>query len=230
MQALELDAEARDDLGRGASRRLRRSGRIPGIVYGAKQEPQSISLSHDDVLHRLEHESFYSSVLTINISDKSEKVVIKDLQRHPFKPYLLHIDFQRIDEKQKITMRVPIHFINEDKCIGVKTGGGIVNRILTELEISCLPKDLPEYIEVDLANVDLGKAVHLGDIRLTKGVEIYALQHGGDASSPVVSVSLPRVAEEVGEQAVEFEEGIEALEEGAAEDAAQSPAEGGKEG
>ena len=196
MQALELEAEPRDALGKSASRRLRRSGRVPGVVYGANKEAQAISLSHDDLQHRLEHESFYSSILTMKIKNKSEKVVIKDLQRHPCKPRFLHIDFQRIDDKQRITMRVPVHFTNEDKCVGVKTGGGIVSRILTELEVNCLPKHLPEYIEVDLAQVDVGDSVPLSDVKLPEGVELYALQRGGDASSPVVSVHLPRVAEE----------------------------------
>lgn len=196
MQALELEVEPRDELGKSASRRLRRSGRVPGVVYGANKEAQAISLSHDDLLHRLEHEAFYSSILTMKIKNKKEKVVIKDLQRHPCKPSFLHIDFQRIDEKQRITMRVPVHFTNEDKCVGVKTGGGIVSHILTELEVNCLPKHLPEYIEVDLAQVDVGDSVPLSDVKLPEGVELYALQRGGDASSPVASVHLPRVAEE----------------------------------
>ena len=196
MQALELEVEPRDELGKSASRRLRRSGRVPGVVYGANKEAQAISLSHDDLLHRLEHEAFYSSILTMKIKNKKEKVVIKDLQRHPCKPSFLHIDFQRIDDKQRITMRVPVHFTNEDKCVGVKTGGGIVSRILTELEVNCLPKHLPEYIEVDLAQLDVGESVPLSDVKLPEGVELYALQRGGDASSPVASVHLPRVAEE----------------------------------
>ena len=206
MQVFELKAQSRDDLGKSASRRLRRSGRIPGTVYGANKAPQSISLLHDEVLHRLDHEAFYSSILTINVDAGSEQVVLKDLQRHPYKPEILHVDFLRIDEKQKITMRVPLHFVNEHLCTGVKTGGGVVSRIMTELEISCLPKDLPEYIEVDLANMDLGDAVHLSDIVLPEGVEIYALQHGGDASASVASVNLPRITEEIMEQEEELEE------------------------
>ena len=229
MQAYELKAEPRNEVGKGASRRLRRSGRIPGIVYGANKEPQSISLSHDEVLHQLEREAFYSSVLTINVSAESEQVVVKDLQRHPYKPDILHIDFQRIDEKQKITMRVPIHYINEYQCVGVRTGGGIVNRIMTELEISCLPKDLPEYFDVDLTEVNVGESVHLSDITLPEGVDIYALQHGGDASSPVVSVSIPKVVEEAVEQEEDLEEVVEAPEEGETMPADQSSAADGKQ-
>ena len=212
MQANELRAESRTELGKGASRRLRRSGRIPGTVYGASKDPQSISLSHDEVLHQLDHEAFYSSVLTLNVDEQSEQVVVKDLQRHPYKPDILHIDFQRIDEKQKITMRVPLHFINEQQCVGVKSGGGVISRIMTELEISCLPKDLPEYIDVDLANVNLGESVHLSDIVLPEGVEIYALLSGGDASASVATVSLPKGILEEEEEEEEMEEGLEEME------------------
>ncbi len=206
MQANELTAEPRTELGKGASRRLRRMGRIPGTVYGASKKPQSITLSHDEVLHRLDHEAFYSSVLVLNVDKKSEQVVIKDLQRHPYKPDILHIDFLRIDAKQKITMRVPLHFLNEQQCVGVKTGGGVISRIMTELEISCLPGDLPEYIEVDMADVNLGESVHLSDIVLPEGVEIYALLSGGDASASVATVSLPKgILEEEEEEELEEE-------------------------
>lgn len=217
MQVHELNAESRNSLGKSASRRLRRSGRIPGTIYGASKEPQSISLLHDDVLHRLDHEAFYSTVLTLNVDAQSEPVVVKDLQRHPYKPDILHIDFLRIDEKQKITMRVPLHFTNEQQCVGVKSGGGVIGRIMTELEINCLPKDLPEYIEVDMANVQVGESVHLSDINLPEGVEIYALLSGGDASASVATVSLPRGTLE--------EEQTEELEEMAPEAAAQPDSE-----
>ena len=213
MQAYEIKAESRTELGKGASRRLRRSGRIPGTVYGASKEPQSISLSHDEVLHQLDREAFYSSVLTLNVDSQSEQVVVKDLQRHPYKPDILHIDFQRIDEKQKITMRVPLHFINEQQCVGVKSGGGVISRIMTELEISCLPGDLPEYIDVDMADLELGDSVHLSDIVLPEGVEIYALLSGGDASASVATVSLPKgILEEEEEEEEAMEEGLEEME------------------
>ena len=208
MQVYELKAQPRNELGKSASRRLRRSGRIPGTIYGANKEPQSVSLVHDEVLHRLDHEAFYSTVLTLDVDTQSEQVVVKDLQRHPYKPDILHIDFLRIDEKQKITMRVPIHFINEQQCVGVKSGGGVISRIMTELEISCLPKDLPEYIDVDLAEVRVGETVHLSDIDLPEGVEIYALLSGGDASASVATVSLPKGSIEEEEQ----EEGVEEME------------------
>ena len=214
MQVYELKAEPRNELGKSAVRRLRRSGRIPGTVYGANKEPQSISLSHNEVLHQLDHEAFYSSILTINVSAESERVVVKDLQRHPYKSEILHIDFLRIDEKQKITMRVPIHFVNEHQCVGVRTGGGMVSRIMTELEISCLPRDLPEYIDVDLIDINVGEAVHLSDIVLPEGVEIYALQHGGDSSASVASVNVPKVSvDDIEEQEEEQEELQEELQE-----------------
>ena len=193
MQQFELNAEPREDVGKGASRRLRKSGRLPGIVYGTEKQAEMISLVHDDVLHQLEHEAFYSHILTLNVGDTSERVVLKDLQRHPYKPSLMHIDFLRIKEDEKLTMRVPLHFTNETKSVGVKTGGGVVSHIMTDLEVSCLPKDLPEYIEVDLLEVNLGETVHLGDLKLPDGVEIYALQHGGDPAQPVASIHLPRV-------------------------------------
>ena len=224
MQVNELVAEPRNDLGKSAARRLRRAGRIPGIVYGAGKEPQSVSLGHDDVLHRLDREAFYSSVLTLNVAEQSEQVVVKDLQRHPYKPDVLHIDFLRIDEKQKITMRVPLHFINENQCVGVKADGGVIGHIMTELEISCLPADLPEFIDVDMEDVHVGESVHLSDIVLPEGVEIYALLSGGDASASVATVSMPKGMLEEEEMEEELE-GMEATET-EAEAEAETEAEG----
>ena len=166
-------------------------------------------------MHQLEHEAFFSHILTIKLDGSSEKVVLKDLQRHPYKPHLLHVDFQRINEAEELTMRIPLHFINEDKCPGVKTGGGVVSHIMSELEIVCLPKDLPEYIEIDLINMEVGDSIHLGDLKMPEGVVIAALEHGGDPSQPVVSVHVPRVIEEP-EETVAVEEGAEVKEETAA--------------
>ncbi len=196
MQQFELSAERRSETGKGASRRLRRAGKLPGVIYGAGKGAQSLTLDHNAIAHQLENEAFYSHILTINVGDGHEKVVLKDLQRHPYKPSLLHIDFQRIDEKEKLTLRVPLHFINEDQCIGVKQSGGVISHIMTELEVNCLPKDLPEYIDVDLLQTDVGESIHLADLILPEGVTIHALTHGGDASLPVVAVNLPRVVEE----------------------------------
>ena len=203
MNQFELTAEPREDVGRGASRRLRRSGKVPGIIYGSNKKPTNISLIHDDVVHHLEQEAFYSHILTVSIGKEKQKVVLKDLQRHPYKAQLLHIDLQRVSESEKLTMRVPLHFLNAEKCTGVKQGGGVISHIMTELEISCLPKDLPEYIEIDLINLNVGDAIHLGELQLPEGVSSYALEHGGDASAPVVSCHIPKVIveeEEAGEE------------------------------
>ena len=208
MDQFELTAEPREDVGRGASRRLRRSGKLPGIVYGADQVATAITLDHDDVIHHIEHEAFYSHILTLKIGKEKQKVVLKDMQRHPFKPRILHIDLQRVSETEELTMRVPLHFINEEKCIGVKQGGGVISHLMTELEITCLPKHLPEYIEVDMLEVDVGDTIHLGDLKLPEGVEAYNLVHGGDVSAPVVSVHIPKVITE--EEELAAEAGLEA--------------------
>jgi len=219
MELLEINAEARDDVGKGASRRLRKTGRVPGIVYGTKKEVCPITLTHDELIHHLEHEAFYSSILTLTVGGASEKVVLKDLQRHPVKPSIMHIDFQRIDEKEKLTMRVPLHFINEDKCIGVKRSGGEISHIMTDLEITCLPADLPEFIEIDLENLDIGDSIHLGDLKVPEGVEITSLLRGGAPDQSVASVHMPRVEEEEGAQELE---GLAAAAPAAVPDAAGS--------
>ena len=216
MKSFELNAEPREDMGKGASRRLRREGKIPAVVYGAGKDAASIMISHNEIFHHLENEAFYSHVLTLQMGKTKEKVVLKDLQRHPYKPVVLHLDLLRVDEKEKLTMRVPLHFINETKCIGVKTGGGVVSHVMNELEISCLPKDLPEYIEVDMADVNIGEGIHLADLKIPEGSEITALAHGGDASQIVVTVHLPKVVKEVEDDVVE----ADAAEEG---DVAETP-------
>jgi len=225
MQQFEIIAEPRTDVGKGASRRLRRSGKMPGIIYGTGKEAMSITLDHNQLRHQLESEAFYSHILSLKIGNEEVKAVLKDLQRHPFKPNILHVDFLRVSETEEITMRVPIHFINESQCIGVKQEGGVISHIMTELEITCLPKNLPEYIEVDMADIKLGEAVHLGDLSLPEGIEIYALTHGGAKDQPIASVHILRVTEEEGEAVAEGVEGVEVAE--AAEGA--KPAETGGE-
>ena len=216
METFELNAEKREDVGKGASRRLRRDGKLPGIVYGTDKEPMMITLPHNDVMHHLEHEAFYSHILTLNVGKDKEKVVLKDLQRHPYKRLLLHIDLLRVNENEALTMRVPLHFINEDKAAGVKQGGGIVSHTLTELDIVCLPKDLPEYIEVDMLEVELDQTVHLSDLVLPEGVQIYSLLHGGDDSLSVAAIHAPKgsAADEAEDAAAEAAEGEEAKEDG----------------
>ena len=205
MNQFEIIAEPRDDVGKGASRRLRRAGKLPGVVYGSDRGVTAITLDQDDFMHKIEHEAFYSHILTLRIGKDMEKVVLKDLQRHPFKRQLLHIDLQRINENEMLTMRIPLHFTNESKCPGIKTGGGVASHVMTEIEIRCLPKDLPEFIEVDMSEVILGETIHLVDLRLPEGVENYALLHGGDPSQSIVTVHLPRVEKEEVEEEVPVE-------------------------
>lgn len=180
----DVIAEPRVAAGKGASRRLRREGLVPAIVYGAHQEPEAISVSHNELLKHLEHEAFYSHILDLKIGDKSSKVVLKDLQRHPAKPFVLHVDFMRVSQDEKIKMVVPLHFLNEEKCAGVKLGGQVAHN-LTEVEVSCLPKDLPEFIGVDMTELEVGSIVHLSELKLPEGVE---LAHAPDPDEPVVVV------------------------------------------
>ena len=196
MQNFELNAEPRSNVGKGASRRLRRTGKVPGVLYGTGKEPVSIQLDHDKLVHHLENEAFYSRILTLKLGQDLQEVVLRDLQRHPYKPVLLHIDLQRISASEKITMRVPIHIINAAVCPGVKDEKGIVNSLMSQLEVICLPKNLPEYIEIDIAALHVGQSFHLSDVKLPEGVELELLVSGGDADQAICSVQPPQ-AEEV---------------------------------
>ena len=188
-----LTAEARTDVGKGASRRLRRLGdRIPAIIYGDEKAPENISLLHKDLIKQLENEAFYSHIITITTDGNSQEVILKDLQRHPAKAKILHADFLRVSRTKKLQTKVPLHFLNEVSCVGVKQQGGSISHNMTELEISCLPQDLPEYIEVDLAEVEAGQIVHISSLNLPNGVESVALAHGSDYDLPVVTVNKPR--------------------------------------
>ncbi len=191
-----LNARVRDEMGKGASRRLRRLAKeVPAIVYGGKEAPQNIALTHHELSHALESEAFYSHIVTLNIGDKSQDVILKDLQRHPAKPIILHADFMRVSKTQKLTTRVPLHFINEETCKGVKIEGGLIAHSMSDLEIQCLPANLPEYIEVDMAEITIGHIVHISDIVLPEGVESVALQHGEDHDLPVATVNKKKSAE-----------------------------------
>lgn len=196
MDEFTLVAESRGDMGKGASRRLRKSEMVPAIVYGAKKAALSIQLKHSDVLKSSSQESFYSQILDLSIDGKVERVVLKDMQRHPYKPFVMHMDFQRVDESAALTIRIPVHFLNEEDCIGVKQEGGVIARLMTEIEITCLPKDLPESIEVDVAKLSVGDAVHLADLVLPDGVEITSITSGGDGAAAIVQVAMPRMVEE----------------------------------
>ncbi len=220
-----VNAEIRDDMGKGASRRLRHEGKVPAVIYGTGKDPVSLTLVHKDLYHHLENEAFYSHILTIDVAGKKEQAVLKDLQRHPAKPLILHADFLRVSANEKIRMSVPLHYIGEDVAPGVKIGGGKVGHNMNEVEISCLPKDLPEFIEVDMSAVELDQSVHLSDLKLPTGVESVELSHGPEHDLPVANIYTPRaiVEEEVVAAEGEAVEG-EAAAEGEAE------GEGNKEG
>ncbi len=183
----EINAQSREDAGKGASRRLRRSAQVPGVVYGGKSAPKMITMSHNELMLHLEHESFYSHILSLKIDGKAEQVILKDLQRHPAKPLVLHADFQRVSSDTKLRTSVPLHFIGEDIAVGVKKGG-VVSHSITSVEVGCLPKDLPEYIGVDVSGLDIGDNIHLSEVQLPKGVEILALAQGEEQDMIVVSV------------------------------------------
>ena len=191
-----LQAKGREDTGKGASRRLRRlAGEVPAIVYGGKKNPTKIALTHKDVAKALENEAFFSSIISLDIEGASEDVIIKDVQRHPAKKIVLHMDFFRVSKTTVLQTKVPLHFINEDTCPGVKLGGGIVAHTMTDIEIQCLPKNLPEFIEVDMAEVDLGDIVHISDIVLPEGVESVALNLGADHDLSVATINKPKAVE-----------------------------------
>jgi large subunit ribosomal protein L25 len=202
METLKINAQPRSDMGKGASRRLRHTGQVPGIIYGAHKDPEMITLSHNELLRHLEHEAFYSHILELLMGDRSERVILKDLQRHPARPFVLHADFQRISESEKIRVRVPLHFIGSDQAPGVKIGGGIISHNLSDVEIDCLPKDLPEFIEVDISGLNLNQSLHLSDLKLPEGVVLHALHLGPEHDMQVVSLHSPSGgAEEVEEEA-----------------------------
>ncbi|MFT4996971.1 MAG: large subunit ribosomal protein L25 [Chitinophagales bacterium] len=212
-----IQATARTDLGKGASRRLRRiSGLMPAIIYGGKKKPESISIPHKDMIKAAENEALFSSVIDVDVEGKISHVIIKDLQRHPAKQIIQHVDFLRVDMKKALTVHVPLHFINEDKCHGVKMEGGRVQHSMVEIEVSCLPKDLPEYIEVNMEDAVLGTIIHISDIKLPKGVESVALSHGEDHDLPVASIVAPKGGDELDDAPVEAA-GDEAATEGGEE-------------
>jgi large subunit ribosomal protein L25 len=188
-----LKAINREDSGKGASRRLRRlENKVPAIVYGGKDGPVSISLEHDPLLHQLENEAIFSSIITLKIDGKSEDVLLKDLQRHPAKKIIMHADFLRVDKNQEIVVQVPLHFINEDTCVGVKMQSGRISHQANEIEIRCLPDSLPEFIEVDMAEIEVGQVVHLSDIKLPEEVVSVALSLGEEHDLSIASIAAPK--------------------------------------
>lgn len=187
-------ATARGDMGKGASRRLRHADQVPGIVYGAGKKPEAITVKHNPLLLLLNNEAFYTQILNLEIDDKKENVILRDLQRHPFKPRILHIDLQRISSTEKIIMRIPLHFTGSELSPGVKLSGGLVAHLMSDIEVRCLPKDLPEFIEIDLSKLELNKSIHLSELKLPAGIEIMSIIHGED--KPIATVYIPRVVVE----------------------------------
>lgn len=214
--SFNIEAEIRTDLGKGASRRLRHTEKFPAVVYGAGKDPVSLTVDHKKFMHNLENEAFYSHILTLNVGGKEEQVVLKDLQRHPAKIAVLHADFLRVRANEKLHMHVPLHFINADDCLGAKEGG-LVTHSISEVEVACLPKDLPEYLEVDLSSLELDQSLHMSDIIVPAGVELVELSHGSEHDQPVASVHMPRGASEAEEDAAAPEAAAEGGEEPAAE-------------
>ncbi|TAL62852.1 MAG: 50S ribosomal protein L25/general stress protein Ctc [Legionella sp.] len=207
MSAILLEAESRTDMGKGASRRLRRlENKVPAVIYGGTKEPKSIHFLHHKVVKALESESIYSSVFDITVDGKTEHVILKALQRHPYKPLVLHMDLQRVSAKDVLVKLVPLHFINEQQSKGVKEGG-LINHSMTQVEIRCQAQDLPSFIEVDMTNVEMNEVVHLSHLKLPANVHLTVDVTDGSHDAPVVSIHAPKaVVEEVEETSVEASE------------------------
>src|SRR5438477_10287010 len=226
MQQHEFTAFPRATEGRGASRRLRRSGRAPGVVYGGTGAPQPIELDHNALQHALKNEAFHSSILTMKLDGASQQVLLRDVQMHPFKREILHVDFLRVDANRRIHMKVPLHFINGENAPAVKLSGAIISHVLTELDVSCLPKDLPSFIEIDLSELALNQSIHVADLKLPAGVT--AVSRGG--MNPVVATAIiPKIIAEVEEVAPEAEAEAGTPEAEAAAAAAEKAGEKGAE-
>ena len=203
-----LEATVRSDKGTGASRRLRHANQVPAIVYGADKEAQNIALAHNKVWQAQENEGFYSHILTLVIDGKKQEAILKDVQRHPYKPTILHLDFQRVDANHKLHTNVPVHFIGEE---AATKSGGTVAHTMTELEVTCLPKDLPEFIEVDVAGLEIGQTLHISDLTLPKGVTSVELAKGESHDLAVVTIHAPKaaVAESEDEASAEADDAAE---------------------
>jgi len=191
--AFEISAEPRNDQGKGASRRLRHSGKVPAILYGAHAEPTRLALEHHKVLALSADEKFYSSIISVSIGGQKQPAIVKDVQMHPARTAVMHIDLQRVMENEKIRLHLPIHFRGAAASPGVKTQGGVISHHMADIEVVCLPKDLPEFVELDLSAMNLNESLYVADIKVPAGVTVSALAHG--ANPPVVSIHAPRVAE-----------------------------------
>jgi len=225
-----LTAEPRSDVGKRATRRLRRRAMVPAIIYGGEGDPRMISLSYRELKVAMQSEAFFSQVLSVQVDGDREETIVKDLQRHPSREEVMHIDFRRVVAGQIYHVHVPLHFLGDEECKGVKLGGGNLLHQMNEIEIAALPQDLPEYLEVDVRNLDLGESLHLSEVPLPSGVRIPALELGEDHDQPVATVAAPRSAREIAAAATPEGEEAEALEpEAAEEDAPEAEAEAGGE-
>ena len=224
--AIEISARKRETQGTGASRRLRRTGKVPGILYGGDKGPVNLELDHQALALNLRSEKFHASILTLEVGGAKEQVLLRSVNMHPFRPQVQHIDFQRVSKDRRIQMKVPLHFTNAEQSPGVKEQGGVVNHVLNELNVSCFPDDLPEFIEVDLANLAVGKPIHARDLTLPKGVE--AVLHKNENPS-VATVVVPAliVEEEEAAPAVSAAE-VPTTEQAAPAKEGEAPAEGEK--
>jgi large subunit ribosomal protein L25 len=217
----ELEAQVREDIGKGASRRLAREEKLPGIVYGGGKEPTPLILEHKHVSKALKNEAFYSHILTLKTGSETERVILKDVHRHPYKSRIMHVDFQRIRADEKLHMHIPLHFLGSDKAPGVKEGG-LISHIMSDVEVSCLPDNLPEYLELDISEMKLNGILHLSDIKLPNGVELVDLLHEND--KPVVSIHMPRIEEEPVESTEPVSAEVPAIEQKTAEEIAAEAA------
>ena len=216
----QINAEPRSDMGKGASRRLRRKGLVPAVLYGGGQPPVSITVQHETLRLQLAHQGFYSHILSVSLQGETCSAVLRDLQRHPSEPLILHMDLLRVRDDQEIRMHVPLHFKGE--AVGVKQSGGVFSHQMTDVEIACLPKHLPEFIDVDVSEMVLNQVMHLSDLKLPEGVVIPALSHGADHDLPVVTLHLPKAVVE--ETPVPAEGAAAVATEGAAPPASAAPA------
>ena len=207
--SLELNATLREDMGKGASRRLRHANKLPAIVYGVGKDPVSITLLQKDVQYRLPNEEFYSQVLSLNIDGAAEDVLLRDIQHHPYKQEVMHMDFIRIDAKKLVHVFSQLHFVGEDVSPGAKTEDGVVNHVIVEVELECLPKDIPQFIEVDLSEMHVGDIIHLSDLKMPEGVSVLALKQGEEHDTAVVGMHQRKVVEEVEDEAPEAPEAPE---------------------
>ena len=192
MSEHKISATGREAAGKGASRRLRRAASIPAVLYGGNAAPQSIQLEHEKTWLASQNEWFYSSILDLDLGGDVQKVLLRDMQRHPFKQLMLHLDFQRVNENEAIRVRVPLYFLNQESSPAGKKSGVVITHELNDVEISCLPKDLPEYIEVDLGAIDLGDIVHMSDLKLPAGVEIPELRFGKEYDHAIAVEQRPK--------------------------------------